>query len=173
MATESPLKMMKDAFYFTLKDVLVLKILKFLFWLFGHVKNGFIRKIRLITKFNRCNNLVVKQLQYTYWPISQEAKATRQWNLVRPFSKKSKLSIYLDQYSLKFYTVYFRCMPSRGLPNYIETNLPDDWRSICRNVALLNIIFHNVLTTLLYYEHWTDKRKHFYVYLLLLHIKLF
>ena len=38
-ATESPLKMMKNAIYFTLKPLFVLKI------------NGLIRKIRLISKF--------------------------------------------------------------------------------------------------------------------------
>ena len=42
--------MMKNAFYFTLKALFVLKIFKFLSWLFGHVKNGLIRKIRLISK---------------------------------------------------------------------------------------------------------------------------
>ena len=31
LATESPLKMMKNAFYFTLKALFVLKIFKFLF----------------------------------------------------------------------------------------------------------------------------------------------
>ena len=31
LATKSPFKMMKNAFYFTLKSFLVLKILKFLF----------------------------------------------------------------------------------------------------------------------------------------------
>ena len=36
-ATESPLKMIKNAFYFTLKALFVLKIFKFLFLLFGHV----------------------------------------------------------------------------------------------------------------------------------------
>ena len=36
--TESPLKMMKKAFYFTLKALFVLKIFKFLSWLFGHVE---------------------------------------------------------------------------------------------------------------------------------------
>ena len=41
---------MKNAFYFTLKALFVLKIFKFLAWLFGHVKNGLIRKIRLISK---------------------------------------------------------------------------------------------------------------------------
>ena len=38
LITESPLKTMKNAFYFTLKAILVLKIFKFLFWLFGHVE---------------------------------------------------------------------------------------------------------------------------------------
>ena len=29
-----------------------------------------------------CNNLVNKQLYYTYWPISHEVKTTRKWSLV-------------------------------------------------------------------------------------------
>ena len=37
LANESPLKMMKNAFYFTLKALFVLKLFKFLSWLFGHV----------------------------------------------------------------------------------------------------------------------------------------
>ena len=37
LATESPLKMMKKAFYFTLKALFFLQIFKFLSWLFGHV----------------------------------------------------------------------------------------------------------------------------------------
>ena len=37
LATESPLKMMKNAFYFTSKPLFVLKIFKFLSWLFGHL----------------------------------------------------------------------------------------------------------------------------------------
>ena len=37
---------MKNAFYFTLKALFVLKILKFLFWLIVHVEeNDFIRKV--------------------------------------------------------------------------------------------------------------------------------
>ena len=40
-ATESPLKMMKNAFYFTSKALFVLKIFKFLFCLFGHVLKRF------------------------------------------------------------------------------------------------------------------------------------
>ena len=34
---ESPLKIMKNAFYFTLKALFILKIFKFLSWIFGHV----------------------------------------------------------------------------------------------------------------------------------------
>ena len=37
LTTESPLKMMKNVFYFTLKALFVLKIFKFLSWLFSHV----------------------------------------------------------------------------------------------------------------------------------------
>ena len=36
---ENPLKVMKNAFCFTLKALFLLKILKFLFWHFGHVEN--------------------------------------------------------------------------------------------------------------------------------------
>ena len=35
---ESPLKIMKNAFYFILKALLVLKIFTFLSWHFGHVE---------------------------------------------------------------------------------------------------------------------------------------
>ena len=36
LATESTLKMMKNAFHFTFKAPLVFKIFEFLSWLFGH-----------------------------------------------------------------------------------------------------------------------------------------
>ena len=35
---DSPLKMMKNAFYFILKALFVLKIFKLLSWVFGHVE---------------------------------------------------------------------------------------------------------------------------------------
>ena len=38
LVSESPLKMMRDAFYFTLKACLVLKIFTFLSWIFGQVE---------------------------------------------------------------------------------------------------------------------------------------
>ena len=37
LASESPLKLIKNAFYFTSKFIFVLKIVKFLSGLFGHV----------------------------------------------------------------------------------------------------------------------------------------
>ena len=37
LATENPLKIMKNIFYFISKTILVLKIFKFLSWLFGNV----------------------------------------------------------------------------------------------------------------------------------------
>ena len=46
LAPESPLKMMKNAFYFALKAFFILKIFRFLSWIFG-----LIRKIKLISKF--------------------------------------------------------------------------------------------------------------------------
>ena len=42
--------------------------------------------------------------------------------ILRPFSKKSNWA-YLWINSLKFSTVCFYCMPSRGLSKYIETKL--------------------------------------------------
>ena len=51
LATESPLKMMKNAFHFTLKSLFVLKIFKFCLDFLVMWKNGLIRKIRLISKF--------------------------------------------------------------------------------------------------------------------------
>ena len=50
---ESSLKMMKNAFYFILKALFVLKIFKFLSWHLGHVEKTayIIKKIKLISKF--------------------------------------------------------------------------------------------------------------------------
>ena len=50
LAIESPLKMMKDAFYFTLKALFVLKILSFCLDFLVMYKNGMIRKIRSISR---------------------------------------------------------------------------------------------------------------------------
>ena len=41
--------------------------------------------------------------------------------------------------------------------------LPNDGRNISQNVDSLNIFVHNMIN-LVYYEHWKDKHKYFYVY---------
>ena len=46
MATEKYLKIMKNAIQFTLKALFFLEIFIFLSWLFGHVENDLIRKIK-------------------------------------------------------------------------------------------------------------------------------
>ena len=51
LIAESPLKMMKNAFYFMLKAIFALQIFTFLPYLFDHVENGLIRKLRLISKY--------------------------------------------------------------------------------------------------------------------------
>ena len=51
LAAESPLKMIKNAFYFTSKALFVLKIFKFLSWLFGHVAKRLDKKDKVNFKF--------------------------------------------------------------------------------------------------------------------------
>ena len=68
---ETLLKVMKSASYFILKAYFVLRIFNFLSWLFVHVvkmtwseRYGSFRNLW-------CYNLVSKQLQYIYCPVSQ------------------------------------------------------------------------------------------------------
>ena len=71
MAAESPLKMMKNALYFTLKALLVLKIFKFLSWLFGQVAKRLDKKDKINFKFydatawltNNCNTHIAQYLE--------------------------------------------------------------------------------------------------------------
>ena len=86
-----------------------------------------------------------KQLQYTYWPIAQEVKTIRQWNLVSQWNAKwetfllknpaqnavEKLFpdpflktqnwVYVCINRLKKYTVCFHCMLIWGLLKYRKT----------------------------------------------------
>ena len=72
LATESPLKVMKYAFYFTLKAVFVLKIFKLLSWLFGQIeekrldkKDRVNFKIYDVTtwEINNCNTHIAQYLK--------------------------------------------------------------------------------------------------------------
>ena len=121
MATESPLKMMKNVFYFTLNDLLFLRYLSFCLDLFFMYKNGLIRKIRLVLKFmtsqrgyqNNCNAHIAniprskgsqtmksgQLIEYNLRNIFVEKSYTKcaAETIPRPLSKISKLSISLDQ----------------------------------------------------------------------------
>ena len=73
LATESPLKMMKNAFYFISRTLFVLRIFKFLSWIFGYAGKRFDKKSRVNFKMYDV---------YTYYPISREVKTINQGNLV-------------------------------------------------------------------------------------------
>ena len=134
---------MKNAFYFTLKALFVLKMFKVdsLDFLVTQ-KNGLIRKIRLISRFitsqprkqripihilpnisRSKDNQTMKfgqLIEYNIRKTFLEKTYTKCGGetITRYFSKKSILSI-----SLKFYAVCFYCLPSSGLSQYIETKL--------------------------------------------------
>ena len=70
LEAESPLKIMKNNFYFTSKVLFVLKIFKFLSRLFGHVAKRLDKKDKVNFKFydvtawltNSCNTHIVQSL---------------------------------------------------------------------------------------------------------------
>ena len=65
---------MKNAFYFILKALFILRVFKFLnFW--SCRKNGLIRKISLISELMTSQPLLNKLLQYTDCQISHNVKA--------------------------------------------------------------------------------------------------
>ena len=140
------LKMMKNAFYFTSKVLFILKIFRFLSWLFGHVAKRLDRKIRLISNFMMSQPVQQTIVIYILSNISRSkdnqimklgqlikcnmrnifleksyTKCGRETS-PRPFSEKLKLTISLDQWP-KFCTVCFYCMASSGLSKYIEAKL--------------------------------------------------
>ena len=65
LATESPLKMRKNAFYFFLEAFFVLKIFNFLFWIFGHVEKRFDQKAVNFTTWEtkNCNTHIAQYLK--------------------------------------------------------------------------------------------------------------
>ena len=119
LANESPLKMMKNAFYFTLKAVVVLKTFKFLSWSFSLVekrldekdKVNFKKKrkrkktmtIYILPNISRSKDNQIMKLgqliQYNMRNVFLEKSYTKCGGetSLRPFSEKSKLSISLDQ----------------------------------------------------------------------------
>ena len=120
LASESYFKMMKNAFYFTLKVLLALKIYKVYLHSFVMQKNGLIRKLRLISKLrvttwlaNNCNNILTNILRSKSNHVMKfgqfieddmrniflEKSYTKCGGetIPRPFSEKSKLSVSLNR----------------------------------------------------------------------------
>ena len=123
LATESPLKIMRNAFYFTSKALFGLKIFEFLSWFFGQVAKRLDKKDRVNFKFydvtagltKNCNTHIVHYLKK--WTKGNQTMTFGQlieYNLrnifleksypkcggetsPRPFFKKLKLSISLNQ----------------------------------------------------------------------------
>ena len=100
MATESRLKTMKNTFYFTSKALFVLKIFKFLSWLFGHVVKRLDKKDKVNFKFYDVTAWLRNNRIHILPDISRSYKFYR-----------------------RFYTVCFTCIPSWELLKRIETKL--------------------------------------------------
>ena len=121
LATESPLKMMKNDFYFTFKALFFLSIFKFLYWVFGHVGKWLYQKdmvnfkiydvttwlkiiaVHILTNISRSKDNQAMEsghlIEYKLRNIFLEKLYTKcvGETITRPFSKKSKLNISLDQ----------------------------------------------------------------------------
>ena len=82
LAAESPLKMMKNAFYFTSKALFVLKIFTFPSWLFGHLAKRLDKKDKVNFKFYAVTAWLTNNRHTLITPIFREVKAIRQWSLV-------------------------------------------------------------------------------------------
>ena len=130
LVTESPFKMMKNAFYFTLKVLFVLKIFRFFVLTFGHVEKQLDQKDKV--NFKICDVTNLKQtiaihvlpnisrsksnqtmifgqlIEYKMRNIFLEKSYTKcdGETTPRPFSKKLKLSISLDQQSKVLYSLF-------------------------------------------------------------------
>ena len=126
---------MKNAFYFTLKALFVIRYLTFSLNFLIMYRNHLIRKIRLILKFmtsepgkqtigiqtlpsisrSQCNQTMKFLLKNHTENVTEK--------LFPDTFLKKKNWAYLWINSLKFYTVCFYCMPSWGLSKYTETKL--------------------------------------------------
>ena len=142
MPTESPLKVTKNVFYFTLKALFVLNILSFCLDFLVAYRNGLIKKIRLISNFktsqtgqqtivthilsnisrsqdNRTMNLgqlIECNMRYIFLEKSYTKCGGE--SSPRPFSEKLKLSISLDQQSKVLYSLFLLYGKLRAIKIY-------------------------------------------------------
>ena len=77
LANESPLKVTKNAFYFTLKALFVLKIFMFLSWIFGQVYKRLDQKDKVNFKVFNVTTCLTNNCN-THCPTCHEVKTIRQ-----------------------------------------------------------------------------------------------
>ena len=141
LKTESPLKIMKNAFYVTLKILFVLKVFKCLSLLFDHVGKRLDWKDKVDFKIdeivawltNNCNAHIAQYFKkssqtiafgqltkYNMRNIFLEKSYTKcgRETIPRPFSKKSKLSISVDRYSKVLYNLLLLCAKLKAIQIY-------------------------------------------------------
>ena len=137
---------MKNAFYFILKALLILKIFTFLSWLFGHVEKRLFKKVRLISKFmtsqydwQTITIHILRNISRSKGNQTMKFGQLIEYNLKTIFFKNHTQSIleklfpgtfpksqnwaYLSFNNLKFDSFCFYCMPSWELSKYIEIKL--------------------------------------------------
>ena len=146
LATESPLKVIKNTFYLTLKSIFVLKIFKFLCDLLVMKRNSRIITIRLILKYMTSQR--GKQTIAIHTLPNTSRSKSNQTMTFGQFIEYNMRSIFLKNYtpnlleklfqdtfprnqkwayllinSLMFYRICFYCISSWGLSKYIESKL--------------------------------------------------
>ena len=134
--------MIKNAFYFTLKSLFVLKIFNFLSWLFGHVAKRLDKKDKINVKFYDVRAWLTKIVIHILFNISrskgnQTMKFSQsiEWNMRNIFLEKSytkcggktsprlffeklKLSISLNQQSTVLYSLFLLYAKLRTIEIY-------------------------------------------------------
>ena len=142
LAAESLLKMMKRAFYFTSKALFVLKIFKFLSWLFGPVAKRFDKKDKVkfkiydVTAWSINNfttytanisrskgNQTMKfgQLTWETFFLKNHTQNVVEKLVQDPFLKNWNWA-YLWIKTLKFYTAFLIACQVAGYRNIIKTS---------------------------------------------------
>ena len=140
LTTESSLKIMKNAFYVTLKILFVLKVLKCLSLLFDHVGKRLDWKHKVNFKIDEIvawltNNYNAHIAQYfkksnqtiafghlikynrNIFLVKSYTQCGRE-TIPRPFSKKSKVSISVDRYSKVLYNLLLLYAKLRAIQIY-------------------------------------------------------
>ena len=142
LAIASQLKMMRNAFYFTLKALFVLEIFQILFWVFGYVGIQHDERAKVNFKISYVSNWI-KTITIHMLPDISRSQGNlttkfvplieydiRNFLVEKSCTKCGGQSFFKDENwtyfwinSLKFYTVCFVVCPSRGLPKHTETEL--------------------------------------------------